>query len=166
MAIEPLYAKNIIVGIKKDNKFNWYITDAELWYLDENKLESAYKILNIEIYGETVLEERKGIRILNEENASEFLSRIEKNKSDTIEIRNMLLDKKKSSVIDDLLDFQPALFVDFDDKILYSMYPEPASYEYYVPEGWLGKYESFEVFIPNEARYWINLDGTNIFNGV
>lgn len=35
--IKPLYAENIIVGVKYKNKFNWYITEPDLWYLDYNQ---------------------------------------------------------------------------------------------------------------------------------
>lgn len=35
--IKPLYAENIIVGVKYKNKFNWYITEPDLWYLDYDR---------------------------------------------------------------------------------------------------------------------------------
>ena len=35
--IKPLYAENIIVGVKYKNKLNWYITESDLWYLDYNQ---------------------------------------------------------------------------------------------------------------------------------
>ncbi len=48
------------------------------------------------------------------------------------------------------------MYVDFDKKLLYSMYIEPASYEDYVPVGWNAKYKSFLDIIPAEKRYWKN----------
>lgn len=46
------------------------------------------------------------------------------------------------------------MYVDFDKKLLYSMYIEPASYEDYVPVGWNAKYKSFLDIIPAEKCYW------------
>ncbi|WP_322906646.1 hypothetical protein [Paenibacillus campi] len=37
-------------------------------------------------------------------------------------------------------DMFPSLYVDVDGKQLFSSYPEPASYERYVPDGWRGTY--------------------------
>lgn len=48
----------------------------------------------------------------------------------------------------------PALYVDFDQKILYSMYNEPVSYEDYAMEGWNTKYKNFLEFIPKDRCYW------------
>lgn len=42
-------------------------------------------------------------------------------------------------------DYKPSLYVEFDKKLFYSMYIEPASYEEYAPVGWNAKYESFSV---------------------
>jgi len=33
------------------------------------------------------------------------------------------------------------------------MFPEPASYEEYVPEEWQGKYEDFTELIPESQKY-------------
>ena len=44
----------------------------------------------------------------------------------------------------------PSLYVDFNKKLFYSMYVEPASYEDYTPVGWDAKYNSFFDIIPVE----------------
>lgn len=44
----------------------------------------------------------------------------------------------------------PSLYVDFNKKLFYSMYVEPASYEDYTPVGWDAKYNSFLDIIPVE----------------
>ncbi|PAF34010.1 hypothetical protein CHH69_18115, partial [Terribacillus saccharophilus] len=41
-------------------------------------------------------------------------------------------------------------------------YPEPASYEVYVPDNWVGTYEEFIEQIPRDYRYWI-VNGHNAF---
>ena len=59
--IKPLYAENIIVGVKYKNKLNWYITESDLWYLIIIKLD----ILLVNIRG-------KSISILNETTIANF----------------------------------------------------------------------------------------------
>ena len=76
--IKPLYAENIIVGVKYKNKLNWYITESDLWYLDYN--QAGYSPSEYP-------EERKGISILNETTIANFLERIEKYKRFTEDIR-------------------------------------------------------------------------------
>lgn len=46
---------------------------------------------------------------------------------------------------------------------LYSNYPELASFEDYVPEGWSGKYIDFTDIIPRKEKYWLNQSNENIF---
>lgn len=39
------------------------------------------------------------------------------------------------------------------------MYPEPASYEEYVPNHWIGVYEDFTNLVPTNQTFWINHKG-------
>lgn len=43
MLLEPTYAENIIVGVVYNNAWNWYVTEKDVWFLDYNKLDEAYK---------------------------------------------------------------------------------------------------------------------------
>lgn len=52
------------------------------------------------------------------------------------------------------INYMPSLYIDFDNKELISMYPEPASYEDYVPEGWKSEFKDFMDLIPKEYCYW------------
>jgi len=52
--------------------------------------------------------------------------------------------------------------VDFDEKTFYLLFPEPASFEEYVPSGWKGTYEDFTGLIPKIEKYWVNKDGENL----
>ena len=61
--IKPLYAENIIVGVKYKNKLNWYITESDLWYLDYNQ--------NLDILLVNI-QRKKGISILNETTIANF----------------------------------------------------------------------------------------------
>ena len=163
MVLEPLYAENIIVAIIYNNEFKWYVTDKELWFLDYNKLDNAYKNLGIEIQDNNEPEERIGIKVLDNENVAIFLQRINKYRTTKDELNYLLLENiKNKSEEDDLLDFSPVLLINFDNKALYSMFPEPASYEEYVPKGWSGKYEDFSELIPKSEKYWIDKSNTNL----
>lgn len=163
MVLEPLYAENIIVAIIYNNEFKWYVTDKELWFLDYNKLDNAYKNLGIEIQDNNEPEERIGIKVLDNENVAIFLQRINKYRTTKDELNYLLLENiKNKSEEDDLLDFSPVLLINFDNKTLYSMFPEPASYEEYVPKGWSGKYEDFSELIPKSEKYWIDKSNTNL----
>ena len=51
-------------------------------------------------------------------------------------------------------DILPSLYIDFDEKELYSMYSEPASYEDYVPTGWKAEFKNFLNLIPSNEQYW------------
>ena len=42
-----------------------------------------------------------------------------------------------------------------DKKELLSFYPEPASYENYIPENWSGRYEKFLSESSDKYKYWI-----------
>ncbi|NWK70097.1 hypothetical protein HWX41_13720 [Bacillus paramycoides] len=157
MVLEPLYAENIIVAVIYNNEFKWYVTDKELWFLDYNKLDNAYKNLGVRIQDNDETEERNGIEVLDNKNIEVFLPRINKYKTTKEELNYLLLKNIKSkNAGEDLLDLSPVLLINFDNKILYSMFPEPASYEEYVPKDWIGKYEDFTEFIPKSEKYWID----------
>ncbi|MFC9446975.1 hypothetical protein ACTJJY_21145 [Bacillus sp. 22475] len=165
MVLEPLYAENIVVAVIYNDELKWYVTDKELWFLDYNKLDNAYKNLGINIEGTDETEERNGIKVLDNENVKSFLPRIKKYNTTKEELNYLLLENIKSKNEGaDLLDFSPVLLINFDDKILYSMFPEPASYEEYVPKDWDGRYEDFTEFIPESEKYWIDESNTNLFS--
>ncbi|MCW1242514.1 hypothetical protein [Bacillus pretiosus] len=163
MILEPLYAKNIIVAVIYKNEFRWYVTDKELWFLDYNKLDNAYKNLGISIEDNDETEERNEIKVLDHENVEVFLVRINQYKTTKEDLNYLLLENiKRKKAGEDLLDYSPVLLINFDNKILYSMFPEPASYENYVPKDWIGTYEDFTELIPTSERYWINKFNNNL----
>lgn len=96
--------------------------------------------------------------VVNEDNVEDFLHVIRELEVSNEELRKSLVHREYSHISDMI----PSLYVDFDDKKLTSFYPEPASYELYVPNGWLGKYEQFMENIPVDYQYWI-ITGENLF---
>ncbi|MGG1745130.1 hypothetical protein ABDH94_24030, partial [Bacillus paranthracis] len=110
MKLEPLYAENIIVAVIYKNEFRWYVTDKELWFLDYNKLDNAYKNLGISIEDNDETEEKNGIKVLDHENVEVFLVRINKYKTTKEELNYLLLENiKRKNAGEDLLDFSPIL---------------------------------------------------------
>lgn len=184
----PFYDKNIIVGVVFNNTWGWYITDKEIWFLDSEKLRTASEKAGFPRL-EYPADEDESI-IINEKNAQEFLNSIKEHLISRDDLNRMVstrlgliqshadkingveeydykgIDKNDLESYyyhaDDMLDFNPSLYVNFDDRILYSYYPEPASYEQYVPDGWVGEYRDFEDIVPVSEAYWLDENGGNL----
>ncbi|GAB1781786.1 MULTISPECIES: hypothetical protein [Priestia] len=161
--LEPIYAENVIVGVIHKKQFQWYVTDRELWYLDYVKFAQAFENEGDLAVDEYIEPERKGMEILSSENAGLFLKRIESYKGDAATLLKLFEDKIESGEEEDVLDFIPSFLVDFDQKVFYSLFPEPASFEEYVPSDWKGTYEDFTGLIPETEKYWVNKDGESLF---
>ena len=126
----------------------WYISDKEIWYLDYQKRIEAYRKRGYEIKEEYIDEERRDLLYVDEKNALLFLKRIEEDECSTGDLKELFLQNQEED------DYMPSLHVNFDKKLLYSMYMEPASYEHYVLVGWIGKFKKFFDIIPEEKCYW------------
>lgn len=126
----------------------WYISDKEIWYLDYQKRIEAYRKRGYEIKEEYIDEERRDLLYVDEKNALLFLKRIEEDECSTGDLKELFLQNQEED------DYMPSLYVNFDKKLLYSVYMEPASYEHYVPVGWIGKFKKFFDIIPEEKCYW------------
>ena len=126
----------------------WYISDKEIWYLDYQKRIEAYRKRGYEIKEEYIDEERRDLLYVDEKNALLFLKRIEEDECSTGDLKELFLQNQEED------DYMPSLYVNFDKKLLYSMYMEPASYEHYVLVGWIGKFKKFFDIIPEEKCYW------------
>lgn len=158
MLNKPKYAETIIALVKYKKSYKWFVTDKEIWFLDLKKLISSYLEKGFVIHNPEDFSGRFDIAVVNEDTVEEFLQRISEFEVINEELMEILVQRGYSHISDML----PSLYVDFDDKELTSFYPEPASYELYVPNGWLGKYEQFIGHIPEDYRYWI-VNGDNLF---
>ncbi|MCX7571109.1 hypothetical protein OS242_14250 [Tumebacillus sp. DT12] len=156
MRLKPAYAENIIVGTVYKGSWQWYVTDQDLWFMDLVKYEDAFAAKGYET-SNSDFSERFGIGVLDQETAAIFFEQIKEYRVDAQELSNMLLLEEYEGI----LDMQPALYVNFDEKELISLYPEPASYEVFVPFDWSGSYADFTVKIPEGKRYWI-VNGENV----
>ncbi|MNH80867.1 hypothetical protein D3C73_332230 [compost metagenome] len=137
MKLMPEYAQVLIVGVVFRETWNWYITEREYWFLN------------------TEMEDRFGIEILDETTAGAFLDRIDDLRVSTNELAQTLEDLRDVfESYDEVLEFIPAIYVNFDERILYSLFPEPMSFEHYVPDGWTGQYQDFLDEVPKQEQYW------------
>lgn len=141
--------EQIIIYVICNGESKWYISDKELWYLDYKKRIETYRKIGWEIKEEYIDERRRNMLCLDENNALLFLKKIAEDECSTPNLRKLFFNNQDED------DYQPSLYVDFDKKILYSMYVEPASYEDYVPKDWYAKYENFLNLIPVEKCYWL-----------
>ncbi|MBT2287916.1 hypothetical protein J7E73_01985 [Paenibacillus albidus] len=138
MKLMPEYAQDIIVGVLFEQHWSWYVTEREYWFLN------------------TEMEDRFGIEILDETTAAVFLEKIADHKVSATEMKALLTDLEDSfQSYDEVLEFIPAIYVNFDERLLYSLFPEPMSFEHYVPAGWTGEYTDFLEKIPECEQYWM-----------
>lgn len=158
--MKPIYAENIVVAIKHDGCIEWYILDKDICFLDYAKWEEAYRKRG---YNVTVDDApRFGIRIVNESTQSLFLDKIKEYRVAAAELKEMLISE---SDYDEKLAYNPSILIDFEDRVLVSHYAEPESFEHFVPDGWVGKYQSFEESIPKNQRYWVDENGRSLIRG-
>ncbi len=157
MKIPIQYGENIIVAVIYNQTWSWYVTDKEYWYLDLTKLEQAYVDKGYELPTAGDYSERFDIAVVNEHSAADFLHNIREYRVSVEELRELLLKLKDDYLTqpDSITEYTPSLLVNFDEKRFFSYFPEPASFEHYIPEDWIGKYESFMDQVPPQERYWI-----------
>ena len=156
------FSENIIVGVVYKNVYNWYITDKEIWFLDYKKRIKIFEDKGFEIKEEYLDESRQNLLILDSHNINIFLERISEHKISTNELRRLLIAGRATEDDSWLYEFRPSLYVNFDNRKLFSLYSEPASYEDYVPLNWVGSYFDFLELVPIKCRYWINEDSVNL----
>lgn len=157
------FPDEIICGVKYNNQFSWYVSDRELWILDYTILETyLVKRYGYNIEDISIDQKRIDSKILVKENVEKFLNQMVEFEVSSKDLQFYLLES-----IDELdnswyYDFQPSLFIDFDNNTLYSQYSEYESFENYVPLGWTGLFRNFWNLIPESDRFWMYGD-ENIF---
>lgn len=164
MKVKIEYGENIIVAVVFRDNWRWYFTEKEYWFLDLVKLEHAYWAKGYQLPDPGSYAYRYHIGILDEHTAERFLNKIREFQVSTAELRDAIQNTAgmDAGVENPLMEYAPALFVNFDKRFLVSSFPEPASFEYYVPDGWVGTYDSFLDQVPIDERYWI-MNNKNYF---
>lgn len=158
MQHKPSYAENIIVLVKHKTVYKWFVADKEIWFLDLKKLAAAFFEKGFKLRNPDDFSDRFNIAIVNEDTAELFFQAINSFEVATEELKALL----QHGMYNHISDMVPSLYINVDDKALISCYPEPASYEDYVPNGWSGEYRPFSQDIPQHYCYWI-INGKNLF---
>lgn len=140
--------EQFIVYVIFNGSGKWYISDKDIWYLDYNKWIDAYRKVGYEINREYLDERRRDLLCLDGKSVVHFLKRMEADECSSQDLQELFFANSGDT------GYKPSLYVDFDSKVLYSMYMEPASYEDYAPSGWCAKYMNFLNLIPTNKRYW------------
>lgn len=160
MELVPEYCENIVAGVIYKGHFEWYVTPYDIWFLDLDKRYEAYRRWYIEngrtekrfIYDlgdkEHYFGHRYGIGIADKDTADKLLSKIDKYRTETAELKEWF------DIENDKTNVYPILLIDFDKKRLVSYCPEPFGYENYVPKGWVGEYKDIIGLVPIEKIYW------------
>ena len=154
MYLEPAYYEDVVVLVKYNEKYQYYVTDKELWILDLNKLTAAFEIRGYKT--ELPEDERTGFAVLTREGYSIYKDKIIKYQVSCGELKEYYeLFRLTKQQHDDIREILPVFYIDFDKNIFYSFYTEPGSYEDYIPSGWKGILtDEFEKIIPINMAYW------------
>ena len=145
----PSFNNNVIVGIKFNNVFNWYLAPKILWALNLDKAQNADKIKYVNLINKV----RKNLEVLNNENFNEFLLNLEPLKLNVLEFKKNIKEIV-SFDINFIEDFVPSIFIDVDDKIFYVVKP---IYKYFVntiPSKWKISDDDFLEKIDPKYYYW------------
>jgi hypothetical protein len=150
------HPREIIVGGRRRGQWLWFVSEKEFWFLNLTRLGDDFRARGVPV--EQGANERFGLGIVDEHNADEFLAAMRTHKVSTHDLRFLFRESMPVETWDDIVHLVPSLVVDFDARRIVSMYSEPASFERYVPEGWVGSYENLLPLVPSSERYWL-IDG-------
>lgn len=140
---------DIIVLVKLKNKYSWFCSEKTLWIMDYEKYSHSFD------KNDNNFSERFDIGVLNETTVGLFMEHMKPYSASVEELRNLFSDSLPLRSFDEAYHLFPKLFIDFDEKKLYSVYSEQLMLEQYVPIEWNGAYEEFYSSIPFDERYWI-----------
>lgn len=154
--IEPVL--DIVVLTKYKDNYLWFISEREFWYLDYRKYSHEFDPTDNDF------KDRFDVAVLDEHSFEDFLLRTEEFKFEVTVLKDDFKKLLPLTDWDSSFHLFPALFVDFDQKKLFSVYQESISFENYIPtSNWIGVYEDFYKLIPEEEKYWI-LDGVDNYD--
>jgi hypothetical protein len=156
MVSNPEYSIEIIVIVKFQGKYSWYLSDKEDWVLDYNKWGDLFGS-----EGKTDSSSlRSGFLVLSSENWLAFEKVITNKLVSKDQLSKMILNNLPIDSWDEKMHLFPSLYIDFDEKRLFSIFTEYLAFENLVPDNWIGTYDDFYSLIPDIEKYWI-INGAN-----
>ncbi|TCS93475.1 hypothetical protein [Hazenella coriacea] len=164
----PFFPETVITAVRLHGVWRWYITPKEMWILDQVSWSKTF-LTQYQCSDEIVdlydFADRFYIGVLNEETVEHFFAQMEEEPISSRTLHEMLQQSLMDEEVQDLRHYLPTFYVDFDEKLFLSKYPETEIYEKFVPDGWIGKQEDFLHLVPETERYWI-IDGVDRFQSL
>ena len=150
--LAPKHKENIIVGIKKANKFNWYVLPITIAILDLSKLKE--NTLNFYMSHASFKNMRQDcISLNNEKETKEYMQTIKPFMVFSEQLSNMLAhaSKGKGNFAN---DFCPSLLYDFDNKKMYYSSEMFETHKKCLPNNWTFSASNFLDLIPSKHQFW------------
>jgi hypothetical protein len=137
MTLQEKIGDNYLLGaIKRKNSVRYFLEPIAYWILDYSKYDPEYIITSDD---ESPF--RKGVLKLNDSNSSQFVEAFKEDEVIKEDIEKLKIDFNQEP------DRVRLYFlVDFDSKIFVSQFPD-IEIEEYIPEDWLGKYDTPEKYL-------------------
>lgn len=160
--VTPNHVELIMTGIMWRGEFNYYILPRNALYMDYSAyLKECYLVENPEKIMVEELEERFYIYTVDEEHEEYFMQCIQPYKREGQRLR----DEMQMCISGyEVYEYYPCVLIDFDRKRYLCYNWEPYFWEKYVPEGWTSEFRPItDEDIPADKRYWIEEDGSNLF---
>ncbi len=151
------YDNYIIVLVKFKKEFNWYVSEREFWILNYKKYAHSFDPYDNDF------SDRFDIPILDNNNCEDFFKLIKDRLVTDEFIEKMFKLHLPIDNWDNSFFLFPSLFIDFDQRKLYTLYDDGINFEYYLPKDWEGSYQNFYDKISDNMRYWKqdNIDWLN-----
>ena len=127
---------------------DFWIMDWRVWYAEY--VNAGYSTPS----GEA--RDRDGIWVLDADSVDRSLKSSRVHILSEVSLRSALREQMPIREWHQVSHLFPAIYIDFDSKILRSVYSETIEVERYVPAGWDGAYREFYDLIPIEHRYSID----------
>jgi hypothetical protein len=148
------YGEELIVVVKFNAEWTYYVSDKELWILDQKAWAQSFKDAGYDVPNDD-FSDRFDIAVVDQETVPRFLREMAKYQRTLEQLRNLVATRAKGRHWDEVSIYFPALFIDFDSRRLISYFPEPFPFEKYIPPNWESLYAPFFEEIPADHRYWI-----------
>ena len=146
------YNRNIVVAVIHKGIFRWFISSREMWVLDYGKWAACYPDNDIDV--SEVSEDRNGIEVLDFDSMDFFVENNRSSIHSKEKVEVMFSEALRTDYVEDVIEFLPSVYVNFDSLTLISNHYEPFSFELYVPDGWTSSYGKFFDKIPSDKIYW------------
>lgn len=151
--LTPKYKQNIIVGIKKDYKFRWYILPITIAILNLNKLKPSTK--NYYMSHTSFAGIRQDCQSLNSKTEiDEYIKAIKTFWISSEQLSNLLAHASKSGKHDFASDFCPSLYYNFDDNKIFYSSDDFLTHIECIPDMWQAVKSNFLESIPSKHQFW------------